>query len=236
MNTKTKCVLLLIGCILVGATIFGLYIYFKGFQGVTGEVKEENVKEVIESSSENSKGLVLDESFKGTIREGDNLNFKMGNLSYHRHVANLNHEQLMVSVSSSQTTYKLAIGISGGLLLLAAAGVFAYKMLKLRTNRNNNTNNTTGRVQYTPNNRNNAVIYTQTCHGGSNASYRFNQTPSMENSGAMVGNQNGQLYSSQQRHSSQQRQLPNPNTITNGKPSEDQFYEILMEPILHELN
>ena len=121
MKTKSKCALLLTGCIIGCAEIFGLYIYFKGFQGATGEVKEENVKEVIESSSENSKGLVLDESFKGTIREGDNLNFKMGNLSYHRHVANLNHEQLMVSVSSSQTTYKLAIGISGGLLLLAAA-------------------------------------------------------------------------------------------------------------------
>ena len=227
MNTKSKCALLLTGCIIGCAAIFGLYIYFKGFQGVTGEVKEENVKEVIESSSENSKGLVLDESFKGTIREGDNLNFKMGNLSYHRHVANLNHEQLMVSVYSSQTTYKLAIGISGGLLLLAAAGVFAYKMLKLRTNRNNNTN---GSVQYTPNNPNNAVIYTQTCHGGSNASYRFNQTPSMENSGAMVGNQNGRLYSNQQR------KLPNPNTTTSGKPSEDPFYSVLMEPILHELN
>ncbi len=90
MSTKTKCVWLLFGSMLIAKEALTPYFPFKGYgyQEIGGKVKKDLVKETVESSSEKTKDVVLEETFRRTIRKGNNSNYKMGNLLFRKHVSN----------------------------------------------------------------------------------------------------------------------------------------------------
>lgn len=70
-----------------------------------------------------TKDITLYKSFKGTIGEGDEENYHLGNLTYHKPIADLSHEQNILDIRSTETTVKIAIAVSAEFLILTVLGV-----------------------------------------------------------------------------------------------------------------
>ena len=178
----------------------------------------------------------MDETFKGTIRKGDDTNYRLGNLTYHKHIASLNHEQNILTIKSTQTTFKIAIGISAGLLILIVMGVLGYKIYKIKTNGDNSNNTQTehGNIQYNVNDPNAPVIYRQNGY--------WNNGPYHSEPARTMGNNCNQSSNGTQTHQPTYQSTPRQTMaggggygMTGDKTQEDPFYSILMTPILSDL-
>lgn len=196
MKTEGKATLVVLCIAIAAGTAVGLYFYFKGKEEISTEVTNRTEEVSIATTSMETKDFTLDESFKGTIREGDNENFRLGNLTYRKHIADLSHEQNILAIRSTETTVKIAIAVSAGLLILTILGVIGYKVYKLKADRNSSNStqhgySNNGPIRYNVNDPNNPVIYRQ---NGSfnNGPYRFQQPPAINgNRNQYSNNENG---------------------------------------------
>ena len=117
METKTKTILFIVVCAALSILTVALYLFLKAEpEEVSIGITERIETVTLETSSEESKDYAVEEVFKGTVRNGDKYNYRLGNLSYHKYFADQSHAQQILSIESSEQTYTLAIAISASLV------------------------------------------------------------------------------------------------------------------------
>ena len=132
MDIKQTCSLIIFCLILIGAIAIGLYIYFNGEAKVETDFEQKTIITSIEYSTENSKNMILDENFNGILRQTVEDGIKIGNLSYHKHIANLQHKEAIGSLESTTYTYQLVIGSSISVVILICITILIVRVIKLR--------------------------------------------------------------------------------------------------------
>ena len=136
MAIKRTFTLIIFCLFLIGAIAIGLYIYFNGEAKVETDFEQKTIVTSIEYSKGNSKNMILDENFNGILRQTVEDGIKIGNLSYHKHIANLQHKEAIGSLESTTYTYQLVIGSSISVIVLICITVLIVRVIKLRMTRN----------------------------------------------------------------------------------------------------
>ena len=242
METRTKIILFFITCAALAILTVALYLFLKPEpEEASIGITERTETITVESSSEESKDYAIEEIFKGTVRQGDLHNYRVGNLSYHKYFADQTHEQNLLSIESSHSIHTLAIGISATLVILISLAIIGYKVFKLKSN---TTNNNRGN----PNNVNGPVIdrrpdpfangrQRQFSH---NNNYRVS-TPTFDErtiNRPMKSSTAEPIMTGEtgNRGGSRPEILHRSKTNNNNNQSEtDAFYSVLIDPLFHDI-
>ena len=121
--------------IIVGAIVgfMLLYKYATGSGTIQAEINETGVRTKVETLTEKTRAFEKDEHFDGIITEIHNGLKRVGNLSYHNHFTNLQHEKGLREIEEHNSTIRIGLIVSGVLIITVILALGGYLFYRYKT-------------------------------------------------------------------------------------------------------